>query len=91
MGIVMQKHHHSTCFTMPQRLLPFSKSKEHLSGTRYSSNSDVKTVAENWLNRQERDFYQAGLKKLALRSDKCLDRFGDYVKGDQQVCLLILF
>ncbi|GBN89366.1 hypothetical protein AVEN_173839-1 [Araneus ventricosus] len=52
----------------------------HLSGTRFSSNSDMKTVVENWLNGQGRDFYQAGLNKLVLRLDKCLNRFGDYVK-----------
>ncbi|GBM34148.1 hypothetical protein AVEN_243196-1 [Araneus ventricosus] len=42
----------------------FPKLKEQLSGPRFSSDSDVKTAAENWLNGQGRDFYQAGLKKL---------------------------
>ncbi|GBM88350.1 hypothetical protein AVEN_199338-1 [Araneus ventricosus] len=51
----------------------FPKLKEHLSGTRFSSDSDVKTAAENWLNGQGRDFYQAWLNKLALRPDKCLN------------------
>ncbi|GBM62223.1 hypothetical protein AVEN_118503-1 [Araneus ventricosus] len=41
--------------------------------------SDVLKPAENWLNGQGRDFYQAGLNKLVLRSHKCLKRFGDYV------------
>ncbi|GBO05615.1 hypothetical protein AVEN_141593-1 [Araneus ventricosus] len=41
--------------------------------------SDVKTAAENSLNWQGRDFYQSGLTKLVLRSDKCLNKFGDYV------------
>ncbi|GBN52535.1 hypothetical protein AVEN_87303-1 [Araneus ventricosus] len=45
----------------------------------YFSN-DVKTTAVNWLNGQGRDFYQAGLNKLVLRSDKCLNRFGDDVE-----------
>ncbi|GBN43836.1 hypothetical protein AVEN_137872-1 [Araneus ventricosus] len=55
---------------------------KHLSGTRLLSESDVKTATENWLNEQGRDFYQAGLNKLVLRSDKCLNtcRFGDYVE-----------
>ncbi|GBM61780.1 hypothetical protein AVEN_18341-1 [Araneus ventricosus] len=53
---------------------------KHLAGTRFSSNSDVKTAAENWLSGQGRDFYQVGLNKLVLRSDKCLNRFGDYVE-----------
>ncbi|GBM56276.1 hypothetical protein AVEN_151953-1 [Araneus ventricosus] len=56
---------------------------KHLSGRRFSSNSDVKTAAENWFNGQGRDFYQAVLKlvlflKPVLRSDNCLNRFGDY-------------
>ncbi|GBM48488.1 hypothetical protein AVEN_50278-1 [Araneus ventricosus] len=52
---------------------------KHLSGTRFSSNSDVKTGRElaQWTGR---DFCQAGLKKLVLRSNKFLNRFGDYVK-----------
>ncbi|GBM31991.1 hypothetical protein AVEN_222321-1 [Araneus ventricosus] len=50
---------------------------KHLSGTRFSSDNDVKTASENWLRR---DFYQARLYKLVLRSDKCLNRFGDYVE-----------
>ncbi|GBN24038.1 hypothetical protein AVEN_242398-1 [Araneus ventricosus] len=33
----------------------------HLSGTRFSSNSDVKTAAENWINGQGRDLYPAVL------------------------------
>ncbi|GBM47677.1 hypothetical protein AVEN_171790-1 [Araneus ventricosus] len=54
----------------------FSKLKEHLSGTRFSSDSAVKTGAKNWLNGQGCDFYQDGLTKLVLLSDKCLNRFG---------------
>ncbi|GBM49191.1 hypothetical protein AVEN_103804-1 [Araneus ventricosus] len=53
---------------------------KHLSGTRFSSESDVKTVVENWLNRQGRDFCHAGLNEWVLRSDKCLNRFGDDVE-----------
>ncbi|GBM71351.1 hypothetical protein AVEN_44674-1 [Araneus ventricosus] len=53
---------------------------KHLSGTRFSSESDVETVVENWLNGTGRVFCQAGLNKLVLRSDKCQNRFGDYVE-----------
>ncbi|GBM29975.1 hypothetical protein AVEN_167449-1 [Araneus ventricosus] len=42
-------------------------------------NSDVKTAAENWLNGQRRDFYQAGLVKLFLCSENAYIGFGDYV------------
>ncbi|GBO27355.1 hypothetical protein AVEN_122964-1 [Araneus ventricosus] len=58
----------------------FPKLKEYLSGTRFSSDSDVKIADENWLNGQGRDLYQAGLNKLVLHSDNCLNRFGDYVE-----------
>ncbi|GBN52824.1 hypothetical protein AVEN_82324-1 [Araneus ventricosus] len=44
----------SDCFLLP-------KLKEHLSRTRFFSDSDVKTAAENWFNGQRRHFYQAGL------------------------------
>ncbi|GBM21180.1 hypothetical protein AVEN_50911-1 [Araneus ventricosus] len=53
---------------------------KHLLRTRFSSNSDVKTDAENRLNGQGRDFYQAELSKLVLRSDYSLNGFGDYVE-----------
>ncbi|GBL81528.1 hypothetical protein AVEN_143778-1 [Araneus ventricosus] len=58
----------------------FPKVKEHLCVIRLSSDSDVKTVAENWLNGKGCNFCQAELHKLVLRSDKCLNIFGDYVE-----------
>ncbi|GBO19590.1 hypothetical protein AVEN_134987-1 [Araneus ventricosus] len=73
MGIVMQEDdiitQHAICLRrMASRwrsdYFLLSKLKEHLSGTKFSSDSDVKTAAENWLNGQGRDFYQAGLNKF---------------------------
>ncbi|GBL75589.1 hypothetical protein AVEN_154919-1 [Araneus ventricosus] len=58
-----------------------SLGSNHLSGTLLSSNSDVKTSAENWLTGQGNDFYQARLNKLVLISDKGLNRFSDYVEN----------
>ncbi|GBM72655.1 hypothetical protein AVEN_138214-1 [Araneus ventricosus] len=58
-------------------LAPNAGSK-HLSGTMFSSNREVKTAAKNSLNGQGRDFCQAGLNKLVLRSVKCQNRLGDY-------------
>ncbi|GBO23404.1 hypothetical protein AVEN_135578-1 [Araneus ventricosus] len=40
----------------------------------------LETAANNWLNCQGRNFYQSGLSKLVLRSDKWLNRFGDHVE-----------
>ncbi|GBM90791.1 hypothetical protein AVEN_842-1 [Araneus ventricosus] len=56
------------------------KLKEYLSGTRFSSDSDVEIAVENWLNGKGRDFYHVGLNKLARSSDKCLNRFGACVE-----------
>ncbi|GBM28316.1 hypothetical protein AVEN_199381-1 [Araneus ventricosus] len=61
-------------------LVTISKLKENLSGTRFSLDSDVKTDAENWLNGQDHDFYQAELNKLVPFPYKCLNRFGHYVE-----------
>ncbi|GBM22756.1 hypothetical protein AVEN_196122-1 [Araneus ventricosus] len=52
---------------------------KHLSGTRFSLESDLKTVVENWLNRQDVISAKNELSKLVLRSDKCLNRFGKCV------------
>ncbi|GBO20327.1 hypothetical protein AVEN_216369-1 [Araneus ventricosus] len=46
-----------------------------------SSNSDVKTAAENWLNGQGRDFYEARLNTLVLLLNKCINKFGDYFEN----------
>ncbi|GBN73066.1 hypothetical protein AVEN_196579-1 [Araneus ventricosus] len=65
MGIVMQEDDAITQyarvfmsedFTWPSDYFLFPKLKEHLSGNRCSSESDVKTVAEDWINGQRCDF-----------------------------------
>ncbi|GBM86806.1 hypothetical protein AVEN_259961-1 [Araneus ventricosus] len=61
--------------------LPPNLGSKRLSGTRFSSNSDVKTAAENLLNGQGRVSNEAWLNKLVLRSDKCLNGFGDYMEN----------
>lgn len=63
----------------PSVYLFFPKLKEHLSGTRFSAVIDLKTAVENWSNGQGRDSYQAGLNNFILRSDKCTNKFADYV------------
>ncbi|GIY15411.1 histone-lysine N-methyltransferase SETMAR [Caerostris extrusa] len=73
----------------PSYFFVFPRLKE-LSSRRFSSDSAVKTSAESWLNGQGPDFYQDGLNKLVLRSDKCLNRFGDS-KSDRHVSLVIPF
>ncbi|GBN74182.1 hypothetical protein AVEN_197658-1 [Araneus ventricosus] len=88
MGIVLKEDdnitQHARTFASdgfwPSVYFLFPKSKEHLSATRFSTDSDVETSADNWLHGQGRDFYQAALNKLFLRSDKFLNRFGDHVE-----------
>ncbi|GBM60960.1 hypothetical protein AVEN_90164-1 [Araneus ventricosus] len=58
----------------------FPKLWEHFTRTSCSSDSDVKTAAENLLIGKGRNFYQAGLDKYVLHSDKHLNIFGDYVE-----------
>ncbi|GBM04566.1 hypothetical protein AVEN_93967-1 [Araneus ventricosus] len=64
---------------------------KHLNRTRFYSNSDMKTVAEKWLNEQGPHFYQAGLNKLVLRSDNAYIDLVIIWKSDRQVRLLIPF
>ncbi|GBM26184.1 hypothetical protein AVEN_171305-1 [Araneus ventricosus] len=64
----------------PSDYFLFPKLKEHSSGIRFSSSSDAKIATENWLNGQGCGFYQDGLNKLVLRSDKFIDIFCDYVE-----------
>ncbi|GBM68399.1 hypothetical protein AVEN_86456-1 [Araneus ventricosus] len=74
---LLQKFKWEVCSHLPYNpdLAPNLFSKL-LSGT----NSDVKTAAENCLKEKGREFYQTGLNELILRSDKCLNRFGDYLE-----------
>ncbi|GBN75431.1 hypothetical protein AVEN_102248-1 [Araneus ventricosus] len=82
MGIVMTEHdtitQHARAFTSDNFRWPsdyslFPKLRGHLSGTKFSSDSDVKTAAEKC----GREFYPAGVNELVLRSDKCLNIFDD--------------
>lgn len=66
----------------------FRKLNYYLSRNRFSSKSDV-NPAKNFLNEQGCNFYKVGLNKFVLRSNKCLNRLGDYVKKwSGKLCLL---
>ena len=64
----------------PSDYFLFPALKRNLSETQFTSDDAVKTAAEKWLNEQSPDYYQAVINKLVKRSDKCLNRFGDYVE-----------
>ncbi|GBM72348.1 hypothetical protein AVEN_46524-1 [Araneus ventricosus] len=73
---VLYKFKWEVCRQLPSYSLDLAPNlgSKHLSGTRFSSGSDVKTTAENYLNGQGRNFYQVGLNKLDQSSDECLNR-----------------
>ncbi|GFW00794.1 hypothetical protein TNCV_1760321 [Trichonephila clavipes] len=52
----------------------------HIGCATIFENSTLKSSAETGFNGQGPDFYQDRLKKLVLRSDKCLNKLGDYVE-----------
>ncbi|GBM31366.1 hypothetical protein AVEN_99589-1 [Araneus ventricosus] len=64
---------------VPSDDLVFPQMKEYLSGTWFPSDDEVKAVAKNLLNEKAYDFYHAVMNKLVHKSDKCLNRLGDYV------------
>ena len=64
----------------PSDYFTFPALKRNLSGTRFTSDNALKTVAERWPNEQELDYYQDGINKLIERSNKCLIRFVAYVE-----------
>ncbi|GBM41491.1 hypothetical protein AVEN_229120-1 [Araneus ventricosus] len=85
MGIDMENDtitQHTMVFTSDgfSEYFLFPKLRELFSGARFSSDSDVKTAAKHWFKGQGCDFCQPGLTKVTLRSDKHLNRFGDYVE-----------
>lgn len=64
----------------PSDFYLFPKLKENLRGRVFSSNDDVISAVNTWVNDQDRVFYEYGLKKLEKRWQKCIDVCGDYVE-----------
>lgn len=58
----------------------FGPLKEALRGKRFQDNEDVKKFVGNWLKRQDKEFFAAGIKKLVVRWNKCINVQGDYVE-----------
>ena len=47
----------------------------------------VQIAVLSWLRAQVALFYRQGIKRLVERSDKCLQRLGDYVEQKCPVCV----
>ncbi|XP_015438009.1 PREDICTED: histone-lysine N-methyltransferase SETMAR-like [Dufourea novaeangliae] len=58
----------------------FPKLKEHLTGTRFSNDDEVKDEVQRFLNGMAASWYDMGIQKLLQRLQKCIDRNGDYVE-----------
>ncbi|KAF2884001.1 hypothetical protein ILUMI_22175 [Ignelater luminosus] len=57
-----------------------AKMKEHLSGTRFSDDDEVKEAVQWFLNDMAASWYDMGIQKLPQRIQECTDRNGDYVE-----------
>jgi hypothetical protein len=51
-----------------------------LGGRRFNSNEEVETAVDEWLGKQETDFYRDRIFNLAPGWDKCISVLGDYVE-----------
>lgn len=75
----------------PRTVSCFRIWRKHSFGNRVSSDSDMITGAENWINGQKCNFYKSGLNKFVLHSDKCLNRSDNYMEKWSASILLNFF
>jgi histone-lysine N-methyltransferase SETMAR len=64
----------------PSDFFLFQHLKKHLRGTRFNDDEELKSATEAWFEDQPKDFYNAGIRKLQERCDKCISIGGDYVE-----------
>ena len=57
----------------------FTKLKDHLSGTHFSNDNEVKDAVKTLLRKVAGEVYNTGIQKLVPRLQKCIDLDGDYV------------
>jgi hypothetical protein len=56
----------------------FLDGKKQLKGRHFSSDAEVITAAETWLDGQLSDFFFSCLQKLEQRAKKCIEFRGEY-------------
>ena len=54
--------------------------KKQLKGHHFSSNAEVISAAEIWLDGQHSEFFLSGLQKLEQRTKKCIELHGEYAE-----------
>jgi len=57
----------------------FPALKEHLSGQRFENDEEVTEAVNRFLREAGKNWYDAGINKLVVQLQKCVDRNGDYV------------
>lgn len=58
----------------------FPQLKQHLGGRRFANEENLKEEVQTWLTSLAAEWYDAGLKKLLPRYQKCIEIQGDYVE-----------
>ena len=51
-----------------------------LKGTHFTSDDEVKQAVTSWIKQRTPEFFIDGMRKLALRWEKCIERQSDYVE-----------
>jgi len=54
--------------------------KKQLKGRHFTSDAEVITATETWLDGQHSEFFLSGLQKLEQRTKKCIELRGEYVE-----------
>ena len=58
----------------------FPNLKCHLKGKQFSSDEELKSTTEDWLNEQDKNFYLKGIEQLCQQYEKYIAVDGDYVE-----------
>jgi histone-lysine N-methyltransferase SETMAR len=58
----------------------FGLLKGALGGQHFDSDEQVENFVRKWLQTRPASFYDAGIKKLPIRWQKCIEKGGNYVE-----------
>lgn len=58
----------------------FGPLKDHLGGTKFDTDEDVRNAVQKWLHTMPETFFSAGIRALPTRWKKCIEVQGDYVE-----------
>ena len=64
----------------PSDFYQFRHLKQHVRGTRFIDDSELKQATESYLDSMPQEFYLTGIKELFDRYQKCTDVQGDCIE-----------